>query len=432
MSAFFPWKILHIELSRGISPLPPEEGIGGIYLVFWWHGIPLGHQEIPANRLPMPLSSVRELVLKTISIPVGDHLFDKGFQASLPVVSKKHPKAEPPDFENLIALARPLEELHIRYALPSNSTHSAPVSIVICTRNRPEQLDACLRSIQELTQPPQEIIVVDNNPSSEATRLLVRKTPNVNYVLEPRPGLSAARNAGIRHARAEIIAFTDDDVTVHPDWIARLQQGFENPKVMAVTGPVLPAELETEAQFIFQHIHGRSGWGFRKLLFNDKFFEQMKNRGVPVWQIGAGANMAFRRIGFELIGGFDERLGAGACGCSEDSEMWYRVLSKNWFCFYEPTAVVFHHHRREIIDLHRQMFQYMRGHMAALLIQFEKHRHWGNLYRAFVTLPHYYARLFLKHASKGFKPRESSLGAQVLGCLAGVTFYLKHRSGAKK
>jgi hypothetical protein len=81
---------------------------------------------------------------------------------------------------------------------------------------------------------------------------LVAQMPDIRYVQEPRPGLSVARNTGIRQSKGDIIAFTDDDVTVHPNWIARLQQSFPDPQVMAVTGLVLPAELETEAQFIFE------------------------------------------------------------------------------------------------------------------------------------------------------------------------------------
>jgi GT2 family glycosyltransferase len=251
--------------------------------------------------------------------------------------------------------------------------------------------------------------------------------PNIQYLLEPRPGLSVARNTGIHHCIGDIIAFTDDDAIVHPDWIARLQQSFHEPKVMAVTGLVLPAELETEVQLIFQQSPAGFTKGYSPLSFDSQFFEEMKHQGVPVWNIGAGANMAFRRKAFALVGYFDERLGAGASGCSEDSEFWYRILAEGWLCCYEPTAVIYHYHRRDMDSLKHQAYQYMRGHTAALLVQFVNYKHWGNIRRLFLALPRYYIKRLLQELKTGFQPRHSSLLAEIAGCFAGVKFYLDNR-----
>jgi cellulose synthase/poly-beta-1,6-N-acetylglucosamine synthase-like glycosyltransferase len=87
---------------------------------------------------------------------------------------------------------------------------------------------------------------------------------------------------------------------------------------------------------------------------------------------------------------FDERLGAGAAGCSEDSEFWYRMLAAGMSIIYEPRAVVWHSHRTDRQAFRSQMKQYMRGHVAALLVQYEKHRHVGNLRRLFLSVPLYY------------------------------------------
>ena len=427
MTTFAPWKILHIELSEGIPTLTAEPKYQGIYVVFWWCGIPLDHQEISAAQLPMPASQLANLVVQTITPAVGDRLLDHGFKAPLPVISQNPSRDTPVDFQALMALQQPLKQLHQSCSQPV----SASMSVIVCTRNRPEQLARCLRSLQNLSQPPQQIIVVDNAPSDDATRQLVAQMPGIQYVLEPRPGLSVARNTGIHHSTGDIIAFTDDDVIVHPDWSARLQQGFENPKVMAVTGLVLPGELETEAQVFFEKTFGGFSQGYRVLTFDSQFFEEMKHRGVPVWRIGAGANMAFRRKAFELVGDFDERLGAGASGCSEDSEFWYRILAEGWLCRYEPASVVYHYHRSNLDGLKQQMYQYMRGHVAALLVQFARYQHWGNLRRLFVALPKYYTRQFLSGLLNGFKSFNKMLLAQVLGCFSGVKFYLQHRHFTK-
>ncbi len=416
-----PWKVVHLELSKGIPKLPLEPNYEGLYVVFWWHSIPLGYQEILAAQLPMPATQLATLVLQTITPAVGSHLLAIGFKGDLPVVSVNPSGDMNPDFHDLTALEQPLDSLQKRWSQPAEGS----VSVVVCTRNRPEQLARCLRSLQNLSQPPHEILVVDNAPSSDATRQLVAQIPEIKYVLEPRPGLSVARNTGIRHSTGDCIAFTDDDVLVHPDWITRLEQGFQDARVMAVTGLMLPAELETEAQLIFQRGSGGPGWGYRALTFDTQFFEQMKHRGVPVWRIGAGANMAFRRQAFDLVGYFDERLGAGAAGCSEDSELWYRVLAEGWLCRYEPTSVVFHYHRSNLNSLKHQMYQYMRGHVVALLVQFARYKHWGNLRRLFVALPRYYSRWFLFGLFKGFKYFNRTLLAEVLGCFSGVKFYLQ-------
>jgi len=419
-----PWKVMHLELSEGMPALPLAPDYEGLYVVFWWHSIPLGHQEISAAQLPMPATQLTNLVLQTIAPAVGDRLLEKGFKPPAPwLVGSDNPSRDtPPDFHTLMALEQPLAKLRERLS------HSAggSVSVVICTRDRPEQLAQCLRSLQNLSQPPHQILVVDNAPTSDATRQLVAQMPNIHYVLEPRPGLSVARNTGIRHSTGDLIAFTDDDVIVHPDWITRLQQSFQDSKVMAVTGLVLPGELETEAQLIFEKGFGGFTQGYHPLTFDTEFFEEMKPQGVPVWDIGAGANMAFRRNAFELVGDFDERLGAGASGCSEDSEFWYRLLAEGWVCRYEPTAVVYHYHRSNLDRLKHQMFQYMRGHVAALLVQFARYKHWGNLRRLFISLPKYYINRFVEGLRNGFQSLNRTLFSEVFGCFSGVKFYLQN------
>jgi len=244
--------------------------------------------------------------------------------------------------------------------------------------------------------------------------------------MEPRPGLDVARNTGIRHSSGEIIAYIDDDVEVHPGWLNRLHHGFKDPQVMAVTGLVLPAELDTEAQFLFE-----TYWGFNRgyivQKYDSLFFKQTRATGSPVWEIGAGANMAFRRRFFELGHDFDERLDVGAAGCSGDSEFWYHVLAEGWTCLYNPAAVVFHYHRREMAGLKNQLLYYMRGHVTALLIQFEKYRHWGNLHRLFILLPVYYVRLFAVGCLRRFRERYQTLGQEIRGCFSGLIFYLSNR-----
>ena len=427
MSNFIPWKVRHLELSEDIPELQIESGYQGLYVVFWWHKLPIGDRVIPETQLPMSASELTNIILETITPAIGDRLIT-GFQTPLTEHFIKYPQT-PPKFQDLITLERPLATLAQRSSEPVDIKE---VSVVVCTRDRPKQLQQCLRSLSNLSPQPTEIIVVDNAPTTDEVRQFVSQMSDVRYVRETRPGLSVARNTGIAHSKGQIIAFTDDDVIVHADWIARLQRGFTNPQVMAVTGLVLPAQLETESQIIFEMDRGYFSWGYRKRTFDRQFFQATKHLGVPVWRIGAGANMAFRREIFELVGNFDERLGAGASGCSEDSEMWYRILAEGWMCHYEPAAVVFHYHRRELEGFSEQMYQYMRGHVAALLVQFAKYRHWGNLSRVFWSLPKHYSKLFLGSVLKGYRLQYKTYFSEVLGCFAGIQFYLQHLTEMKK
>ena len=425
MRRFLPWKIIHVELSKGVDALPQQKNCGGLFLVLWYRGIPLGQLIIPSEYLPKTYSQVLEMAINSITAPVGDHLFEEGFKAPLPILARMIERTRPPELTPLIETARPLETLKLRRAsLDSTASHFSSLSLVICTRDRTDLLKTCLRSIEKANTRPNDIIVVDNAPTSEATYDLVKNNSWITYIRETRCGLGVARNTGLKASTGDIVAFTDDDVTIHPDWIARLKIAFKNPKILAVTGLVLPAELETRAQLLFQDAAGRAGWGYRSLLFDTNFFEQMKNRGVPVWQIGAGANMAFRREAFEILGEFDERLGAGSAGCSEDSEFWYRVLAGGRQCFYDPTAVVYHRHRSKMKNLKSQMYFYMRGHVTALLIQFEKYHHWGNLYRAFITLPFYYFKRLTKNFKNSVRTNKITLYYEISGYLSGWTYYL--------
>ncbi|MBF2064696.1 MAG: glycosyltransferase [Calothrix sp. C42_A2020_038] len=413
------WKILHLNLNEGIPSLP-SNSCQGLYIVFWWYNIPLGHCKIVSSELPISAIQLESLAVQTITPTVITYLNqdikNSATQNDLLVFST---------LKNL--------EVHLTklYQLVSKHTEYS-ISIVVPTCNRPEQLKICLQSLQNLSQRPDEILVVDNYPSSDVTRQLIEQMPDIRYIAEPRPGASIARNTGVEYAKGDIIAFIDDDMTAHTDWLTKLQQNFAEPEVMAVTGLVLPGELVTEAQQIFEE-YWSFNRGYNQVNFDSDFFAKTKTYGVPVWLMGGSGNMAIRRQTFDLLGGFDTRLGAGpqAAGCSEDSELFYRLLAKGLLCRYEPTAVAYHFHRSDMNNFKKQAFSYMRGHVAALLIQFEKYQHWGNIRRLLRILPKYYIELCLKGLLIGFEPRHSTLFAEIQGCFSGVSFYYKNKLKAR-
>ena len=439
MRHFLPWEIVHVAVRERLPALSSKTGLGGLFVVFWCDTVPVGHLWIPASLLPITSSQLAATVPPLIARAVGDRLLSTGFRAPLPVAPRQQTPQDTPDLARLLELGYPLESCS-RIAPPWKSEPSeaaAPsISVVICTRNRPEALEKCLSSMRSLSPQPNEIVVVDNDPLSGLTQAVTAAFSEVRYIPEPRLGLSAARNTGIRNCAGAIIAFTDDDVMVHPGWIGAIRGVLEDPDIIATTGLILPAELATEAQYTFQ-VDGLSwGWGYRALDFDRSFFNSTRHLGVPVWRVGAGANMAFQRKAFERLGFFDERLGAGASGCSEDSELWYRLLAEGYRCRYEPAAVVFHTHRSDWKGLSDQAYFYMRGHVAALLFQFDHYGHWGNLYRAFLAIPFQFMKLALRSLKRTvgrwiLDSREGlltlPLGQQIRGVVAGYAYYVRYR-----
>ena len=264
------------------------------------------------------------------------------------------------------------------------------VSVVVATYDRPGDLRNCLLHLLKQVSPRLiQIIVVDNNPTSGLTLQVINEFPEVTLVNETRKGLSYARNAGINFSIGDIILTTDDDVTVPPDWVENIVAPFSRDDVMAVTGNVLPIELETEAQHLFEN-YGGLGRGFKRFEANRKWFESFRRRAVPTWRLGACANAAFRATIFNHpeIGLFNEILGAGTpTGCSEDSYLLYKILKANYTIIYEPTSFVWHKHRRNMSSFRRQIYNYSKGHIAHHLITAIRDKDLRGLFRITAELP---------------------------------------------
>jgi len=370
-----------------------ELGPGNYYLVFWSRGIPLGHYWLTAG-------------------PGGVRL-------------KEHAAA-------IGEVVGPVLEYYVNKVDSGEASPHPTLSVCICTRNRPEDLERAIGALMASEDKEFELIIVDNAPVDDRTARVVAGFPGVRYVVEPRPGLDIARNAGARAARGAIVAYTDDDVEVSSTWTWGIRSAFADPLVMAVTGIVIPSRLDTLSQYLFEKY-----WGFNKGYlpreFDQAWFRAKLPFGAPVWEIGAGANMAFRKEIFLLAGWFDERLDVGAAGCSGDSEMWYRILAEGWNCRYLPQLVVYHHHRKTMKELKRQLFYYMRGHVSALLVQYERYRHPGNRKRIYRALPLYYWNRWWRWVR--YREEEmATVGIEVRGCFSGWRYYrsMKRRRPEKE
>lgn len=296
------------------------------------------------------------------------------------------------------------------------------VSVVIPTCNRPEDLRRCLASLaaQRGTR-PLEIVVVDNRPGPQSpTTAVVREFERVILLEEHKPGLSYARNAGLAAASGSILIAIDDDVTVPAGWLERLVAPFARPEVMAVTGHVLPIELETPAQCLFE-AYGGLGKGFEAFERDGEWF-RTRRVAVPTWLLGATANAAFRASVFSdpRIGMLDEALGAGMpTGCSEDTYLFYRILKAGGTIAYEPTAWVWHRHRRDLAAVRRQIYAYSKGHVAYHLTTLLRDGDARAFVRFFYSLPRtYLSRTWYRLRGSSDYPL-SLIALEIAGCLAG-------------
>lgn len=239
-------------------------------------------------------------------------------------------------------------------------------TVVICTREHPDALRTALASLTHQDHPDFAVLVVDNAPTTTATREVVEEFTgalDLRYLVEPRPGLSRARNAALRSPLdGEIVAWLDDDESADPLWLSELTRAFEDrPEVLAVSGSVQPAELASVAQVWFEQFGGHSkGRGFTA----QEFSPATRRRQHPLFPLppfGVGANMAFRTRALRRFG-FDEALGAGtATQGGEDTKIFSDLLLAGATVRYWPTAITRHYHRRDVEGLARQLVGYGTG-----------------------------------------------------------------------
>ena len=198
------------------------------------------------------------------------------------------------------------------------------VSVVVCGYNVAAHIDRCLASVVASDYPALEIIYCDDGSSDESVAL-ARRHP-VKVIELPHRGLAATRNAGLRAAAGEIIAYLDADAECHPEWPYHLALSLEDPNAAATGGPNLPF---ADAGLVERAVAAAPG-GPVHVLLTDDWAEH-----VP------GCNMAIRRTALEEIGGFHPPfLAAG-----DDVDVCWRLLDRGHQIAFAPAAQVRHHSR---------------------------------------------------------------------------------------
>jgi O-antigen biosynthesis protein len=266
------------------------------------------------------------------------------------------------------------------------------ISILLPTCNRPKLLENCLAALsRQETKYMFEIIVVNNAPAHAGITDVVAQFPLARTITEKRPGLSYARNAGIRAARGDILVFTDDDTLAAPDWLENLAAPFfSRAEITAVTGQTLPLKLETEAEILFE-AYGGLWCGATRSEFNKEWLSS-RRLYLPLWVIGTTANAAFRACIFRdpAVSLLDERLGAGSpVGAWEDLYLFYRILRAGGVIVYLPNARLRHAHREHLHDLGGQLKAYRRGEVAFCILSLLREREWRSLLHLCLWIPYW-------------------------------------------
>jgi glycosyltransferase involved in cell wall biosynthesis len=216
---------------------------------------------------------------------------------------------------------------------------STRLSVVVCTHNRPADLERCLDALADLDGGP-EVIVVDSASRPRCRDLVMRyarRIPGLVYLYEAEPGLSRARNLGLAHATGQVVAFIDDDAAPRPDWDKEIVAAFEEDCAIGCVGGACAAAFDDPSD--------RPSWLSDRLLqfagitrFGD---EPRLARSSAEWPFGA--NIAFRTSALSEAP-FSETLGRHGTTLlsGEEFALVESVRSRGWKIWLEPRAIVDH------------------------------------------------------------------------------------------
>ncbi|MBV9486138.1 MAG: glycosyltransferase [Frankiaceae bacterium] len=206
------------------------------------------------------------------------------------------------------------------------------LAVVVCSRDRPQQLRECLRTV--VAQDADDIVVVDSASTTAATAEAAGEA-GVRCIRADVPGLAHARNVAMRATGADVVAFTDDDCQPEPGWARAIRSQFVagdgvGERVGFVVGRVVAA-----------------GGGEPVSVVLDAFPRTYGADDDPS-HIGHGANLAVSRACWDSLGGFDDMLGVGAeLRSGEDTDFLWRALREGWIGRYDPHAAVSHEQWRD-------------------------------------------------------------------------------------
>src|SRR4051812_49279610 len=278
------------------------------------------------------------------------------------------------------------------------------LSVVVPTRNRPEMLRRALESVRHALGPEDELVVVDSASDDPGATDSVAREMGARVVRCTRKGETIARNAGWQAARHEFVAYCDDDVWVDPGWADALAHAVvRDPKVAFVTGRVdIPP--------------GQEVVGLAVSILDRP--EPATYDATTPGLLGHAASMVVRREAVAGIGGFDERLGAGATfEAGPEGDLFDRLFGAGWLGAYEPAARAWHDQwRRRLRVIIRLDYGYGKGSGARL----SKLVRAGDSRRARLVAAEYLWHWGLRQLPRHLRAYDVLMVATTLARLAGV------------
>jgi glycosyltransferase involved in cell wall biosynthesis len=415
---FDPVKVIELNISPSSGNLPDLRNLENykkLKALIRWENLSVGFIEVPVINGFVSKEEIKKCIINRHSKKILTIILQKRYESTLEEYS---------------------------------SAHHQLVTVAVCTRNRAENLELCIDSLLKLKYPNLEIIIIDNAPSDNSTRNLIgqfseklncpglTKTHKLKYFCESLPGLNWARNRAVKEAEGEILAFTDDDVVVDEYWINEIVKIFEDaPDIMAVTGLVIPYELENLSHQLFEE-YGGFGRGFERKWYrwsgineNGKKEKAAKYFG-GAGKFGTGANMAFRKKVFEKAGMFDPSLDVGTpTNGGGDLEIFFRLIKSGFTLVYEPNAIVRHRHRETYTELKTQLRNNGIGFYAYLTRSFLAYK--DERFRLFYLGLWWFLywnvrRLILSFIKPGYFPKALIL-SELKGSIIGTQNYFRSR-----
>lgn len=224
------------------------------------------------------------------------------------------------------------------------ATEPTTLSVLVCTYNRADMLDRCLSALIDRTnEKPNQVVVVnggDNEADAVVNDYVDRADIEVKLVKTINKNLAASRNVGLPHCTGQLIAMTDDDAEVFPDWITRMKRVHrEHPEAGAVGGEVIGADNHALISRIADEV-----------TFKRHTTEQ-RVRNLP------GVNVSYKREVVQAVGPQDETLFRG-----EDVDYNWRIKQLGYEIIYHPAVRVLHHHRSTFRSFLKQHYMYGRAY----------------------------------------------------------------------
>lgn len=223
------------------------------------------------------------------------------------------------------------------------------VSVIVPVLNGEDVLGDCLRALEAQTYAGAVEVVVINDGSTDHTSEVARSFAGVKLIEQENRGRAAARNRGVAESSGTIIAFTDADCVPRPDWLEKLLPRLGEHDRRGIVGGSITIPPVCNLWQRLDHQAWAHSIG--------------PDTPAGPTLFGSTASMCLLRSVFEEVGGFDDRLRG-----SEDSDLAFRIHSAGYENFFEPAAVVEHHHpRTTMASFLRQRFNYGRWTIQTVL-----------------------------------------------------------------